>query len=246
MILRRWRTGAAVVRRRPPTGSRDPFALRRAAALLTDAALRWSQPFGGYRRLFEQALGLYEAQGIALDRGKTLSHLADLFESRYEVAFPDVRSDILSAAMMDRSPDDLLSPRRVSLRIEALQRLTQDDAFVQTATRPINIVAAAVKSGEVIADGLPEAAALDSADGSALLVQIQDVAVKAGKAEESEAVDEMCDALQTLANPINAFFESTMVMADDDAVRLARLQLSKAVGDALRLAGDFTKVVIDG
>ncbi|MCH7904243.1 MAG: glycine--tRNA ligase subunit beta [Armatimonadetes bacterium] len=231
---------------RSPTGSRDPFALRRAAALLTDAALRWSQPFHGYISLFDHAVGLYEAQGIALDRGKAFSHLAELFESRYEVAFPDVRSDILSAAMMDRSPDDLFSPRRVGLRIEALQRLTHDDAFVQTATRPINIVAAAVESGEDIADGLPKEAALDSADGAALLALIQDVAVKAGKAEESEAVEDLCDALQTLANPINAFFESTMVMADDDAVRLARLQLSKAVGDTLRLAGDFTKVVIDG
>jgi glycyl-tRNA synthetase beta subunit len=53
-------------------------------------------------------------------------------------------------------------------------------------------------------------------------------------------------AVRPLAAPIAAFFDSTMVMVDDEAVRDARLGLLAAVAEVLALAGDFVKVVIEG
>jgi len=49
--------------------------------------------------------------------------------------------------------------------------------------------------------------------------------------------------LLELEGPINAFFESTMVMVDDEGVRDARLSLLQAVSDALMAAGDFSLLV---
>jgi len=67
-----------------------------------------------------------------------------LFASRYQ-AMLDARHDLCESATLPG--DELLSPRRVRVRLAAMTTLTSDPAFVQTATRPANIVAAASAKG---------------------------------------------------------------------------------------------------
>ena len=52
--------------------------------------------------------------------------------------------------------------------------------------------------------------------------------------------------LGLLRQPIDAFFDSTMVMAEDEHVRFARLTLLEACRHDILLGGDFSKVVIEG
>ena len=69
------------------------------------------------------------------------------------------------------------------------------------------------------------------------------LAEKASQAEDAEGV---VMALRPLISPVNAFFDSTMVMVDDVSVRDARLKMLSECEEVLRIAGDFTKVVIEG
>lgn len=224
-----------------PSGSSDPFGLRRAATLLIEAARASTALAGSYLPAFEAALDGYAAQGFALDVDAAKRSLGELFASRYRALLADeARYDVIEAAMLEDDLAALVDPRAVVWeRIPAMRAALSDPAFVFTATRPLNLVAAAS------AKGLPfsfdsesiDPDAIASEEGVALLEAVREAAKNRGDALE---------AIRPLARPIDAFFESTMVMVDDVPIRTARLSLLAATGAQLRRAGDFTKLVIEG
>lgn len=225
-----------------PTGSSDPYGLRRAATLCIEVAWGWPGAFPSFGTLIGAAFQAYLAQGIVLDEVKALESLATLFGSRYGALLPETRHDILDAAALADEPAAVLDPNGVRLRIECVEKLAADNAFVHTATRPANIVAAAEKKG--IAVGKP--VKLDSNEGEALLAKLGEVSKPLAAAQANADNGEIVKLLSSVAPAINAFFDSTMVMVDDEEVRSSRLGLLKMANEHLRTAGDFTKIVIEG
>lgn len=228
-----------------PSGSSDPFALRRAATILIEAAWKWPGEIPGYDVLMRAAIANYTAQGIELDGDKALASLNTLFSSRYQAMMPEVRYDILEAALLTEDEGEATNPRRVRFRIRVLEALASDTAFVQTATRPLNIVAAARKKGIEYGEAGTdlEVSKLDSESGAALYVQVQAQATRLAESVRGERLDEVVAALQALAAPINAFFNGTMVMVEDVEIRYARLTLLHATSLQLKSGGDFSKLV---
>lgn len=227
-----------------PTGSSDPFGLRRSVTQLIELA--WAAPslFGRYTAQFDDALAEYEGQGVTLDGPGARTALNDLFRARYESILSGHRYDLVSAACLPG--DDLLDPGGVLFRLKALESVAEDTAFVQTATRPANIVAAAVKKGILVDPSKGTVENLESDEGTRLWDAVsaqQPLAVHCATAKD---VTGMVQSLQNLAAPINAFFDSTMVMVEDVRVRDARLGLLERCRSVFALAGDFTKVVIEG
>ena len=221
-----------------PKGSSDPFALRKAATTLIEAAWQTLSPDKGYEPLFLTALGLYKASP---DRAEPFYRL---MRDRYSSMLPEFRYDRLEAAM----PDSLLAwaanPTSVKLRLGAIDELAQDEPLVQCLTRPLNILAAAEAKKIDIAPTL-DPKLLDSPQGEKLLEASNSAenrlreALKAGDAEKAVR------ALRALEKPINDFFDSTMVMAEDENVRKHRLALVKKVANTILLVGDFSKLVQD-
>lgn len=229
-----------------PTGSSDPFGLRRAATVLIDAAWRWHAPLPGYATLFDAALALYAKDGVALDSAKAHSALADLFASRYSAMLSAVRHDVLEAAVRRDDPVEVLMPRRVRLRAALLHLLAADEAFVQTATRPLNIVAAARKKGvDFASERALESVTpshLESPEGEALYAALSSQQGPLANAVNEEDESQIGILVRQLQTPINAFFESTMMMVEDEKVRFARLSLLQACCEQLLSAGDFSKL----
>jgi len=233
-----------------PSGSSDPYALRRAATVLIESAWRWEAELPSYDVLFRTALAQYRDQGVALDEAGALAALVRIFESRYAALSPDIRHDILQAALIEPGRPESTDPKSVRFRIELVTRLAQDAAFVQTATRPINIVLAARKKGIVFETRHPnatiEAAALESAEAVELLSALAAHSEPLALAEKRRDGDGVVPLLASLAAPINRFFDRTMVMVDEVSVRSARLSLLQACVDQFLVAGDFSKIVIEG
>lgn len=229
-----------------PSGSSDPFALRRAATILIEAAWAWDGTFPAYDEWLDAALGLYADQGVELNVDAAHGAFTNVFASRYSALMPEVRYDILEAALGGAAT----SPKVVRFRTQVLAEMVKDTAFVQTATRPLNIVAAAVRKGEEIgtdnALSRLEHSALESAEGLELLQLLseQDAAVSTAVAAQDGAG--LVSLLNNLREPINRFFDTTMVMADQPEVRYARLTLLHATSQQLLTAGDFSKIVIEG
>jgi glycyl-tRNA synthetase beta subunit len=219
-----------------PTGSSDPFGLRRAANVLVEAAFQWPGSLVSYEGLYRVAQEPYGTD--------SLSAFTELMASRYAALMPDARYDLLDAALLDRSTTAVCSPRAVKLRLSCLERLIDDIPFVQTATRPINIVSAAVKKGETI--GTLNIDDLASEDGAHLAKVSQEIMTPLLIALEREDDAELVRLISNLQTPIKRFFESTMVMDSDPQIRAARLGLLDNVSRQLLLAGDWTKIVIEG
>lgn len=229
-----------------PTGSSDPNGLRRAATLILEAVWSWPSRVPSLLPLFHRALNLYERQGVALDLHGAEAALGDVLASRYEALLASHRHDHVAAAMLADDLESLASPDDVKTRVAVIGRLAADEGFVQTATRPLNILAAADKK-EIPYDRNAPLATLDrphlaSPEGEALAELLTPAGDAARKAVHDQDAKVLASALKPLEDSINAFFEATMVMSSNEAERYARLSLVSATTEVLRLGGDWSKL----
>lgn len=217
-----------------PSGSSDPFGLRKSVTTLIRTAENGDGWAGVCRfsLMLSHSIGLYREQGFELDQEKAIKSLTTIFRSRYEALYDQFTHDVFAAAIPEGHMD-VTSPRWILNQLKLVNSLKANELFVQTAARPINIVNAARKKGEAIGgwadldldligtpDGLPLWNAADVWD--------------MGSGEEY---------LLSLVGPINAFFDNNMVMDEDATLRYHRLTLASAVADAILSAGgDFTKL----
>lgn len=220
-----------------PSGSSDPYGLRRAAGIAMETALKFSQvrsPGDVPDHCAVDLFGLLEAarSGYPHELASPATIARDVFRQRCETLFPETRPDVLEATLAD--PDLVFRPGDLQDRILMMTALASDTEFVQAATRTLNIVAAAEKKG-IPAVALDESK-LRSPEGAALLTAVRRIA----------SLTSLGPELKTLQAPIDAFFESTMVMVDDPDVRDARLAMLREVCEVLLRVGDFSKLVIAG
>ena len=219
-----------------PTGSQDPFALRR-------------QALGMVHSIIEAGLtlSLCELVGWTMDllnikdeavREKMQADVADFMRLRLKnvLAEEGVRYDIADAVLGDI--DDM---SRVLLAAKALEeQLAAPDmaGAVQAFVRVANLAAKA-QDTEVHVD----AALFETEEERELMKAYTSAKSAAESLIEAHDYVGAIDDFKDLAEPINAFFDGVMVMADDAALRRNRLALLKGIDDLLREAADFSKIV---
>lgn len=220
-----------------PTGSSDPYALRRAAGILIEAGFN-------EEAAIDWLPALNEAHRLCVEQGLELSSFEEtatafkaLLAQRYESQLEGLRYDAVQAAL----EAGVTQPKLVKFRAEVMEQLRTNPDLVQTLLRPANILAAAEKKGLLIGD-IPES-------GTDLSEGLADACASALRAMNGAFTSldqaQALEALRTLADPINAYFERTMVMAEDEAVRASRLALVKKSAEAAELLGDVRKLVIE-
>lgn len=233
-----------------PSGSSDPYALRRAATMLIEAAWAWVGPRPSYVDLLPFAIAQYRNQGVELDESAIPGAFTDVLAGRYGSLIPSARHDVLDAAILRDFGFAAADPVAVKFRIEALNLVCDDATFVQTATRPLNIVAAAAKKGLTfgVEDPLAEVdqPKLESVEGIDLWNALAEGEASLKRAVADNDGSGAVDRLKALVAPINAFFDKTMIMVEDPDVRYARLTLLNAACKQLLNLGDVTKLVFAG
>jgi glycyl-tRNA synthetase beta chain len=223
-----------------PSGSSDPFALRRAATLLIEAQTSWGRAMPGISDWVLDARKLYEASGINVgSEADILEALREIVVGRYEAMFSGVPYHVREAALATnwtQSSGEFLARARL------LANLAEDTEFVRTAKRPANIVSAAKKKGIDLEANEPD---------PSLFIEQQETTLDSARRAVSEKFsvmndDEAIDGLKGLKPAIDSFFDTVMVMVDDEVIRNNRLQLLRAVDVLFRRFGDFSKIVIEG
>jgi glycyl-tRNA synthetase beta chain len=214
----------------PPTGSKDPFALRRAAigflSLLLQNDLRCS-----LKRML-----------VATGAGASFAILEEFLIDRLKVQQREagVRHDLIDAVFSLGGEDDLV---RLLARVKALQ------AYVSTA-EGTNLLAAYKRAANILKGSDPVSPALDTAR-DVLMADPADIALlsaldiaepQAKKALEAEQFEDAMAALATLRAPIDRFFEEVMVNDEDAAKRAFRLGLLARFRDAVTQVADFSKI----
>lgn len=206
-----------------PTGSKDPYALRRAA-------------LGVVRMILEKGIRLPLAS-VAND-----ADLLSFFHDRLKVYLRDqgARHDIIDAVLTPEA-DDLLMVARKAEALTAF--ITSEDGLNLLAgtKRATQLLAAEEKKGTVVADGV-SAALLKLDAEKALFTAIQSASKSAAEAVASEDFRSAMQALSTLRGPVDKFFEDVLVNDEDAAIRANRLALLKAIREATGTVADFSKI----
>lgn len=202
----------------PPTGSKDPFALRRSAIGVLNI-LR-DRLGCGYEAIVEAALDGYLEQGLAFDKDEVEASVCAFIKGRMEQMVRDekVSADTVAAV----SAGSVTVPAQYFQLAHALEdaRANDREAFDNLATAYARAahLADAVLGSEVDSAlmGDAERVLLEATDATQANVDV------ARSAKDFTAV---IAALAALREPIDAFFDEVMVMDEDEALRANRLRL---------------------
>ncbi len=217
-----------------PTGSADPYALRRSAIgilnIILDRGYQISIP-----ALVEQSLGLLDAK-LTRPQAEVQADVVEFVRLRLAnmLTSRDIASDVVDAVLSARFDE----PVDAVARVEALAALKSAADFEPLAV-------AFKRVGNIIKGGVdnPVNAELFEADCERALAA-------AIESTQQSVADQVAQgdygaALQTIAalrEPVDAFFDGVMVMAEDEKVKANRLALLTQVASLFADIADFTRI----
>ncbi|WP_453956964.1 glycine--tRNA ligase subunit beta [Amorphus suaedae] len=243
-----------------PTGSKDPFALRRAALGVIRIVLENGLRLDLMRVLRAPASTMLsivgegsppagsdtESKAVAAIETDLLSFFMDRLkvQLREQGARHDLVDAVLEgeAATGTQANADLLL---ITRRIEALSAFlaTEDGANLLSGyKRAANILRAEAKKDGRSFDGEADPALLAEAEEKALFAAIGPARETAAAAVAREDFAGAMEALAGLRPPVDAFFDRILVNADDPALRENRLKLLSAIPAATAAVADFSKI----
>ena len=215
-----------------PTGSKDPFALRRAA-------------LGVIRLILDNHLTLPLAERLAAaDAGAGAADLLGFFQDRLKTYLRDrgIRHDVIDACSAMPQSDDLAL---LVKRAEALQgALATDDGenLIQGFKRANNILSQAEeKDGVEYSFGADLKYAENEAE-KVLFAALDEADQKIQQAMAAQDFATAMAAMATLRGPIDGFFEALKINADSALVRRNRLNLLSRIRAICLSVADLTKV----
>ncbi|WP_454631100.1 glycine--tRNA ligase subunit beta [Bradyrhizobium cenepequi] len=228
-----------------PTGSKDPYALRRAALgvirIILENRIKIG-PRGVVEEHFENSYGKQY-----LDAADKIDNLMVFFEDRLEVQLREqkARYDLVEAAL---STGSLVAGHPLTViveRVEALGKfLDTDDGknLLAGTKRASNILAIEEKRDKRTFDGAPDPLLYRQDEEKALAKAIDQVKREASAAVAREDFAGAMSVMAALRPAVDAFFDKVKVNDDDPQVRENRLKLLNEIRAATRAVADFSKI----
>lgn len=220
-----------------PTGSQDPYGLRRQALgickIILDKGLNLP-----LKALIGQALDNYQSK-VELDKEKLTQEIYSFFEQRIRTILTEngYRYDVIEA-IITAGYDNL---QETLLRAEALEEIKKTANFnklLTAFTRANNLCKKAGKisiNNEYIVENVEKN----------LYEKVVKAQVEVNKAVGEKEFLRALEIIAQLEEAINAFFEGVMVMSEDENIRLNRLALLQQVTGLVEPIADLTKIVQD-
>jgi glycyl-tRNA synthetase beta chain len=217
-----------------PTGTTDPFGLRRLALgllhIIADSSLAVS--LGGY---LEHAMALYEDK-ITTDKKSAVEAARQFIKGRFtnDLNARGIPLETIEAVTSVAFDD----PTDCRLRIKALHEMSNQETFTLLAgsfKRVMNII---------------KAHATDTVDGVLLTEPAEKKLYECFQAVEEEAMPSLetrnynkaMVTILKMKEPVDTFFDEVLVMAEDDAIKNNRLSLLAAIAGLFLKIGDFSKM----
>jgi glycyl-tRNA synthetase beta chain len=227
-----------------PTGSKDPYALRRAA-------------LGVIRIAIERGIDLYPRSLLERRIKRVRVDLSDAAISEIGDSFQGFFEDRLTVQLRDQGTrHDLveavlhLGGREVGLlsvvrRVEALGKfLDTDDGknLLAGTKRATNILSIEEKKDKRRFDGVPDASLYKLAEEKTLAKAIDEARAEASAAVVKEDFASAMSAMAKLRPAVDTFFDKVKVNDDEPKVRENRLKLLNEIRAATRAVADFSKI----
>ncbi|BBK38137.1 glycine--tRNA ligase beta subunit [Allostella sp. ATCC 35155] len=225
-----------------PTGSKDPYALRRAALgvirLIVENKLRLA-----LTPVFDTALALYRPALGDTAPASVSPALLDFLGDRLKAHLrgEGVRHDLVSAVFGTGGEDDIV---RLLARVEALGALvgSEDGANLLVAYRRASNIVRIEDKKDGPHDGAVDRAALTEAEEIALADALAGALPAVRAAVAAERYGEAMRLVAGLRGPVDAFFDRVTVNAPDPALRANRLRLLSEIRRTLDSVADFSRI----
>ena len=210
-----------------PTGSKDPFALRRAA-------------LGVIRLILENKLRL----PLAPIFGDQADELLAFFADRLKVHLREggMRHDLVDAVFALGGQDDLVLLVARAGALDVFVRSDDGANLLAAYKRAVNILRIEEKRDGKSYNRHADPAGFRQDEERALFDRISEVAAQADDAVKREDFTAAMTAMARLRGPVDAFFDKVTVNADDAELRINRLLLLSQIRSTLETVADFSKI----
>ena len=226
-----------------PTGSKDPFALRRAALGVIRVILDNELTFS-IRMLIEAAWKNFP-KGDDRDRlNAFIEELRAFFFDRLKVHLRNkgVRYDLIDALFARGGEDDLL---RIVRKAEVLERFldTDDGANLLVAYRRAhNIVRIEERRDNMGYDSAPDTIEFKQDEERALWKALEHALQEGGPGLEMAQFERAVLALAGLRKPVDSFFDRVKVNCGNEVLRVNRLKLLSQISATMNFVADFSQI----
>jgi len=232
-----------------PSGSKDPFALRRQAngivkiIALKKLPLRIADLMRDARSGYQKS----EAEKKFIDDGRYIDSVTLFFRERLEFYLKEVCGygyDVVKAVLA-ADADDVVDALARAEAVKQVLHMPEFQAIGAACKRIRNILRQAEEKGIRPADrfvNLPEAALEEKGLSGYMEKTGPSVEAHRGKKEYFEALT----LLSSAREPVDAFFDKVMVMVDDELVRANRLALLRTLLKEFSTIADFSEIVTEG
>ena len=232
-----------------PTGSKDPFALRRQANGIVKTIAEHNLPVS-LSQLFKDAREAYRGSSAekkfadAVDYSGTVSHF---MRERLEFYLRDVLGyhyDVVSAVLA-ADADDVVDAVSRAQALKGVLHMPEFQAIAAACKRMRNILKQAKDAG--IEPAAQFQALPDSADEEKrLAAYVETHAPRVEAHRQKKEYQQALSVLSTAREPVDAFFDKVMVMAEDERVRANRLALLQTLLKEFSTLADFSEIVTEG
>lgn len=221
-----------------PTGSKDPFSLRRSAIGVLRILIEKKLPIN-LKDLVEQAVENY--QGKLADNQKTLTQVMAFINSRYRAMYTEQGISVDSIqAVLAINPNQPLDFDQRLQAVNEFHNLPQAATLAEINKRVANILA---KSEGEVGQSVDESLLAEEAEKTlhqALTVAKTEVAPLQAEAQYNQILQ----SLATLEAPLTGFFDNVMVNSEDEALKANRLALLKQVRELFLTVADVGELQI--
>ncbi|OCX61051.1 glycine--tRNA ligase subunit beta [Thioclava sp. SK-1] len=215
-----------------PTGSKDPFALRRAA-------------LGVIRLVLTNALRLNLTETFAKGYpGADTADLLTFFHDRLKVYLRDqgVRHDVIDAVLAMPGNDDLVLVVKRATALSDLLKTDDGENLIQGYKRANNILSQAESKDGVEYSFGADLKFVESEAEKALFVALDTAEEKINKAMSGDDFAGAMAAMATLRTPIDAFFTDVQINSENEIIRRNRLNLLSQIRKICLSVADVAKL----
>ncbi|MCM3126213.1 glycine--tRNA ligase subunit beta [Paenibacillus provencensis] len=220
-----------------PTGSQDPYALRRQAAGIVQIALDHKLPIT-LDEIFEIGIEIHEnMRAMKRSKDDIRKDLQEFFALRVKKLLSEtMRYDVVDA-VISAGYDDIVSVvNRGTALMSTVETAGEFKSTVDSFNRVGNLAAKA-SNASVTEEVFVEAGERTLYKAWSSTAQAYREALTARDAEKALSI------AAEWREPITSFFDSVMVMAEDEAIRANRLGLLASIDKDLKAFADFSKLV---
>ncbi|MCA1039083.1 glycine--tRNA ligase subunit beta [Bacillus infantis] len=219
-----------------PSGSQDPYALRRQAAGIVQilAVKEWKLEL---EEVIKKSLALVKESGIGKkEEEQVYDELLSFFKLRIKHTLQErsIRYDIIDAALSGK----IGSMASLIKRAEVLNAHKGEDGFkesMEALSRVLNIASKA-EHPAAVDQGL-----FENKEEAELYSRFLEVSAVIGKGVEAE---EYYGLLVSMRPEISAYFENTMVMADNTALKENRLSMMAEIASLIQAFAKVNEIVV--